>query len=210
MNMLSNTIQNIADIANIILAGTAVISLLVAIKALKNSTASSKELSEGIAAIKNGVIHYTEPLVKMIDYSWIKDTREPLSKDNTPVGIQVLFSNSSPVPAIIYKTTLKVFYGEYEFKEIVKTYGSTNAQHIMGTNEILGVMSMQKENFRKYITEKSRLLDQPCLVIELLIEYSSLKDQKRFLYHTKQETHFDALEPEKHLRQAEFELVKLI
>jgi len=178
-------------IANYILAVIAIVSLFLSIR-------SSKKVSEELKFLKNGLIHYTEPIIKMTDYAWVKKGREELSITNLPTGIQTIITNVSTVPAQITKKVLKVFYGQLELSEIIMEYGMSN-KIIFGVNESMTLMNIQENKFREHIKETHRFFQEPSLSVEINIEYSDLRGEKKFNYHTKQIIQFDPRVPEQKL-----------
>jgi len=189
-------------IANYILAVIAIISLFLSIR-------SSRKVSEELKFLKNGLIHYTEPIIKMTDYAWIKKGQEELSITNLPTGIQTIITNVSTVPAQITKKILKVFYGQLELSEIIMEHGMNN-KTIFGVNESMTLMNIQENKFREHIKETHRFFQVPALSIEVDIEYSDLKGEKKFLYHTKQIIQFDPRIPEQKLATPIEETIKYL
>jgi len=175
-------------VANYILAVIAIVSLFLSIS-------SSRKVSKELGFLKNGLIHYTEPIIKMTGHAWIKKGIEELSSENLPTGIQVFITNASTVPAQVTKSTLKVFYGILEFDEIVQSYGVENTKFILGIRETFTLMNLQENKFKEYIKVTHRYFQEPTLSVKVTIEYASLKDHRKFIYRTKQIVQFDGRNP---------------
>lgn len=181
-------------IANYILAVIAIVSLFLSIR-------SSRKVSEELRLLKNSLTPYTEPLIKLTNYTWLTETGE-LSCEKLPIGIMVYFKNVSNVPVEVHSSDLEVSYGIKKFDDVTEKVGSEQNQQILVSGEQLNVFTQQKELFQKYLAQPDRLFIEPTLIIELKVRFSKLGENEKFIYYTKQKIFFDCKQPKLQIKQA--------
>jgi len=176
-------------IANYVLAAIAIFSLFLSIR-------SSKKVSEELKFIKDGLIHYTEPVIKLVQFNFMLGKNEEISCENPPIGLGVHIQNVSPVPAEITKTQLDVYYGDKKLDDIIHKIGKDKIKSILVHGEIQKIGTQQKKLFIEYLSVPGIYLAETRLWFEVFVDFSNLRSKKKFRYYTKQEIYFDCEKPQ--------------
>jgi len=201
VTQLSNEWMKWYYVATYIIAVVAVVGLYISIR-------SSKEVSLALSTIQKGLVSLTDPLIKYSGHKWFMEG-ENITCDSPPTGILISYKNVSNVPVMIEESSLKVFYGEKEFKDIVSTSKhEEDGTLILSPGETLQSGTMQKELFQKHLSTPKNPMLPPNIIVEFWVHFQSLGTKEYYLYKTKQEIFFNCEQPELLLGRTIYETIE--
>jgi hypothetical protein len=81
---------------------------MVALLGLALSFRTARQTSAALVRIQDGFRAYTEPLVVFSGFQWVNDRGdEPISTENIPKGIRIIYKNVSNIPIQIHSTDFR-------------------------------------------------------------------------------------------------------
>lgn len=180
---------------------------VIAVLGFVSSINSSREVSEALRTIKNGLITLTEPLMLLEDYQWVVGgENEIVSKDNPPIGVILTYKNVSGIPVQIHKSNARYFYGEKELNEVTQKIGSDEGASVIAPPQgTMQLGTIQKDLFVKYLSTPKDFNLPPYFEVQLDIVYSRVNSQQKYQYRSRHRFLFDIRAPKNKIRQRVFE-----
>jgi hypothetical protein len=214
--MDSSSLDIASKWANVAIAMIAFVSLALAYRSFRSSIKLSNEviktsentvktlaqISQTFKQAYDILEPFSKPLVRIDKYKWTTEAKE-ISSESLPHGIIIYFKNISLVPIEVFDSDLRVFYGLKKFDDITHKLGDgeINRNTILAPGESSSAFNQQPELFKKYLSARKSLYEEPTLIVELKVVFSKLNDTKKLTYHARQKIYVSFEPPAPTIRQ---------
>jgi len=184
---------------------------VVAIAGFLWSIRSSRQAAEAAQRVQQALGAMVEPIIKVKEYTW-NANGPTISCEHLPVQVTVGIRNFSTVPAQLYRTDFRTFFGEKELTGLVQNEQvHDDSPLILAPGEVLALSQVQPEEFPRHLAMLTgHPLFGPQFTINVEVEYSRVGSDRRWLYRTRQILLFDCMTPGVHQRRGLRETVEAI
>lgn len=184
----SATLEDAYYVASIVIAVFAVLGFIY-------SQASSKKVSNTLAAMSSSFDLLSQPMIKLTKWDWCVEKNEPISSNNPPIGIMIVYGNVSSVHLIVLDCKFSVYYGDKLLDEPSSIVGSKPAgESILSPGEMLHSRTIIKDLFVRYSTIEKDVSVAPHFSVKLEAMFKTI-DGRKYSYRVHREIHFDTRNP---------------